>query len=66
MYFKDIKKIVESIDIKNAYLLDVYIITNGTFYNKEISEFVRKHNIFLVLSLDGLSKTHNTNRVLEN
>lgn len=66
LFFKDIKYIIENIHIKNQELLDIYIITNGTVYSQEISEFVKKYKIFLVLSLDGTKNSHDKNRVLEN
>lgn len=66
LFFKDIKKIIKSIQIKNRYLLDIYIITNWTIYNNEISQFIKEYNIFLVLSLDWTESSHDINRVMVN
>ncbi len=40
--------------------------TNGVFLNKNIIEFLIKHNFILMISLDGAKKNHDKNRITKN
>lgn len=40
--------------------------TNGSLLNKEIIDFIKQHNIYFNISVDGLPITHDKNRVLKN
>lgn len=42
--------------------IDFIVTTNGIFLDKEKIKFFKEHNVLLILSLDGLKKSHNINR----
>jgi len=51
--------------IENVYNLDefnLHITTNGTLLNKERIDFLKKYNIFPLLSIDGGKQTQDYNR----
>ncbi len=52
-------KLSKKYGIRINYLLN----TNGTLVSEEISKFIYKNKITIVLSLDGLEKEHNRNRI---
>lgn len=66
LFFDEIESIFENLHLLHPHLAHFYIITNGVWYSKRISNLVNKFNIFLVLSLDGIKEEHDKNRVLNN
>ena len=55
--------------IEETYKLDEFdfgITTNGTLLNKERIDFLKKYNIFPLLSIDGNAETQNYNRPYKN
>ncbi len=50
----------KSAEGKNIYL---NLTTNATLLTEEIVEYFQKHNVHLLISLDGSSEIHNRNRV---
>ena len=42
--------------------VDFGVTTNLTILDEEKLEFIKKHNLFLLVSFDGLPETHNLNR----
>ncbi len=62
--FEFIKKCVEYFEEraegKNIHL---NLTTNATLLTEEIVDYFQKHNLHLLISLDGPSKVHNRNRV---
>lgn len=55
--------------IEETYNLDEFdfgITTNGTLLNKERIDFLKKYNIFPLLSIDGNAETQNYNRPYKN
>ncbi|UCH96281.1 MAG: radical SAM protein [Candidatus Aminicenantes bacterium] len=46
--------------------LKITIITNGTLFTEEWVEIFRKHNVFVIVSVDGTEEIHNKYRVDEN
>ena len=68
--FSHIKKFVNYV---NSYCSDndlkpprFGIITNATLMNNEIAEFICSNNINLTISLDGIAKINDQNRVMKN
>ena len=62
-----IKPLVEYCEQKN-YLKDINITitTNGTLLNKEKVDFLKKYNIYPMLSIDGAPETQDYNRPCKN
>lgn len=61
--------IVPVIDyIENKYPNSFYygMTTNGTLLNKEVIDFIKKHNFQLLLSIDGNKETQDYNRPCKN
>ncbi len=55
--FKKIKRMINYIKKINDNI-PITIFSNGTFLNKEISNFIKKNNIKLVISIDGDKETN--------
>jgi uncharacterized protein len=68
--FNEIKQFVEFavqyISKCNLDLPQFGMITNGTLINKEISEFIYRYNIGVTVSLDGVKKINDINRIMKN
>lgn len=69
--FKLIKRYVEEIEkIKGNSTIKYGMTTNGTIWNQEIEDFLRKYKDsfsgYISISLDGDCKTHNKNRIFTN
>lgn len=63
--FSLIKKTViygEKKAIKQGKRIDFIITTNGISLDKEMVDFFKKHNILLIISLDGSRESQNINR----
>lgn len=50
----------------SEYNVNYSLTTNGTLLNDEIIDFLYKHNINAIVSLDGPREEHNRNRVYRN
>ena len=42
------------------------IVTNGTLLNKKTAEFLKRNNIKIVISYDGIQKEHDRKRIMKN
>lgn len=63
--FNLIKDLIEYSKIKRGDL-HYAIVTNGTIFNREISEYLSNNNVKIVLSIDGCKKSQDTHRKLSN
>lgn len=61
-------KVKEIIQLSQAYLDNYWIIlfTNATLATKEITDYLKKNDVLIVISLDGIENTHNKLRVFKN
>ncbi len=48
---------------KLKYDIDKVIISNGTLITKEIAKTLKKHNVLVSLSMDGIKEVHDYNRI---
>lgn len=68
LFFKQITKIIEYIEDNYSHSKYKYIIvigTNGTLLDKEMANYFKKHNIKIIVSLDG-KKAANIMRINKN
>lgn len=54
---------IEQGEKKTNIQVDKVIITNGTILNEEIVEYIKKYKVQLSVSLDGIKKVNDANRV---
>ena len=54
---------IENQEQETGINIDRVIITNGTVMNNEIIEYIKKYNIQISVSLDGIQKVNDANRV---
>ncbi len=59
-----LKRICEYIEtMDNRDRIDRMIVTNGTLIKRETAEFLLKHKVYVVVSIDGLPSSNNIGRV---
>ncbi len=62
--FEFIKKCIEYFEERaEGKNIHINLTTNATLLTKEIVEYFNKHDVHLLISLDGSSEVHNRNRV---
>ncbi len=61
-FYKDTVNYIKSKNIKNLNI-QYAIQTNGMIINKEWAKFFSENNFLVGISLDGIPKTHNVNRL---
>lgn len=54
---------IEQKENETGISVDKVIITNGTILNDEIIEFIKKYDIQISVSLDGIKKVNDANRI---
>lgn len=54
---------IEQKEKKTGINVDKVIITNGTILNDEIIEFIKRYNIQISVSLDGIQEVNDANRI---
>lgn len=58
---------IEDLEKNNKNLsIDKVIITNGTLVTDEIAKELKKHNVLVSVSIDGIKDVHDFNRIDEN
>lgn len=63
--FNLIRKIIEYSNTNlNGIKINYTVTTNGTLFNKEIAEFLKKNKVNIRLSFDGCIETHDSQRVM--
>ena len=69
IYFDFIKKVIPFLN-RQAKKLNkvpsVIFVTNGTIFNKEIGNFIKKYQIKMMISISGKEKSHNLFRKFRN
>lgn len=67
LQFELIKKIIEySEEAAIGKPLDFHMTTNGSLLTNNVVEFLAKHQVQLLISIDGNKASHDKNRVLSN
>jgi len=69
IYFDFIKKIIPFFDCRAKELnkvASVIFVTNGTIFNREIGDFIKKYQIKIMISISGKKKSHNLFRKFKN
>lgn len=54
---------LEEVEKENEIILDKVIITNGTMMTPEIVQVLKKYNVLVSVSLDGIKYVHDANRI---
>lgn len=54
---------IHKYEVASRINVDKVIITNGTILTKEIIEYIKKYNILISVSLDGIQSVNDANRI---